>query len=436
MIIGSSREQCSGDLQTMLSTFSELSLPVVENKLDRPSTCLTSLGFELDSRALEMRLPRVKLLELQQTSSAWVGRRSCRKKELESVVGKLPHASRVVQPGKTFLRQLFELLKGTHKGFHHIRLNVSARSDIYWWSTFVQSWNSVSLLREVGKEEVDHYVTTDASGQVGCGGLWHNRWFQICWMPEYRIFKPFTLLTFHNGYILKGLKRKVINSNARPRLLMTPEILKAMKEVWRIDSDCNKATMLWAAACTCFFGFLRSGKVVVPSDSEYDPVVHLSFGDVRLDNTTDPQFLEVTIKVSKMGPFRQGVQVYLGRTNTDLCPVAVVLSYMVYRRTDSGPFFRYTRIRALTRERFVGDVRSALQAAGIDSERNSRHRFRIGAASTATRCRLQHSLIKTLGQWERMAYSLYIRTPRETLCTVSCLLVTCQTEKPVSVTTS
>ena len=33
-------------------------------------------------------------------------------------------------------------------------------------------------------------------------------------------------------YIVKGLERKSINSNARPRLLMTPEILKAMKEVW------------------------------------------------------------------------------------------------------------------------------------------------------------------------------------------------------------
>ena len=49
-----------------------------------------------------MRLPRDKLLDLQQTSLAWLGRCSCHKKELESLVGKLSHASRVVQPGKTF----------------------------------------------------------------------------------------------------------------------------------------------------------------------------------------------------------------------------------------------------------------------------------------------------------------------------------------------
>ena len=83
------------------------------------------------------------------------------------------------------------------------------------------------------------------------------------------------------------------------------------------------------------FGFLRSDEIIVPSDLEYDPSVHLSFGDVRLDSVTDPQFLEVTIKASKTDPFRQGVQVFLGRTNSDLCPVAAVLNYMVRKGTDN-----------------------------------------------------------------------------------------------------
>ena len=96
--------------------------------------------------------------------------------------------------------------------------------------------------------------------------------------------------------------------------------------------------MLWAATCTCFFRFLRSGEVVVPLDSEYDPAVHHSFGDVRMDSTTDLQFLKVAIKASKTDPFCQGVRVYLGRTNTDLCPVAAMLSYMVRRGTDKTPF--------------------------------------------------------------------------------------------------
>ena len=79
----------------------------------------------------------------------------------------------------------------------------------------------------------------------------------------------------------------------------------------------------------CFLGFLRSGEVVVPSDSAFDPSMHLAYGDVRADNTSSSQFLEVRIKASKTDPFRVGVAVYLGRTNCALCLVAAVLGYTV-----------------------------------------------------------------------------------------------------------
>ena len=104
-------------------------------------------------------------------------------------MGKLSYASRAVQPGRTFLCQLFELIKGTCKGFHHIRLNAAARSNVSWWFTFAQSWNGVSLIREFGEEQADHYVATDASGQFGCGGLWQYRWFQVQCASEYHITK-------------------------------------------------------------------------------------------------------------------------------------------------------------------------------------------------------------------------------------------------------
>ena len=189
LIIGPDQEACAEGMRLTLETFSQLGLLIAENKLESPSMCLTFLGLELDSVALEMRLPRDKLADVQRTTSEWAGRRSCRKRELESLVGKLSHAARVVQPGKTFLRQLFELMKGTRKGFHHIRLNTAAWLDIIWWSTFVQAWNGVSLVREYGMEQVDHRVVTDASGRFGCGGLWKNKWFQVEWLPEYRITK-------------------------------------------------------------------------------------------------------------------------------------------------------------------------------------------------------------------------------------------------------
>ena len=224
-------------------------------------------------------------------------------------------------------------------------------------------------------------------------------------------------------YVVKGLKKKTAGRAARVRRPITPLILRSLKQVWQSEPSRRDASMLWAASCMCFFGFLRSGEVVVPSDSGYDASTHLSFGDVKVNSVVSPQYLEVRIKASKTDPFRHGVTVFLGRTATDLCPVAAILDYMVRRGSERGPFFSFANGSLLTRERFVSRVRSALTSAGFDSSQYAGHSFRIGAATTAALCGMQDSLIKTLGRWESSAYTLYIRTPQATLCAVSQTLV-------------
>ena len=224
-------------------------------------------------------------------------------------------------------------------------------------------------------------------------------------------------------YVVKGCKRKATNASKRTRLPITPVILGRLRVEWQKKSDTKDATMLWAAATMCFFGFLRAGEVVTGSDSTFDPAIHLAHGDVLIDNQYPPQFLEVRIKASKTDPFRKGVSVYLGRSGTDLCPVSAVLAYMVERGRAPGPFFRYSNGTYLTRERFVRDTRSALTKAGLDCTQFAGHSYRIGAVTTAARQGVQDSLIKTLGRWESSAYTMYIRTPKETLCSVARSLV-------------
>ena len=63
---------------------------------------------------------------------------------------------------------------------------------------------------------------------------------------------------------------------------------------------------------------LRSALKIFLRQSGYDPSCHLSYGDVRVDNTQAPSFIEVHIKASKTDPFRKGVSVFLGRVNGEL----------------------------------------------------------------------------------------------------------------------
>jgi len=81
---------------------------------------------------MAIRLPSPKLIELKREVDRVVSLlpsdRSCAKKDFESLVGRLAHASQVIQPGKTFTRSLFELLASQQrcKPWDLIRLNTAA----------------------------------------------------------------------------------------------------------------------------------------------------------------------------------------------------------------------------------------------------------------------------------------------------------------------
>ena len=122
--------QCARDLNTLLSSFSRLGVPVATQKLEGPTMCLIFLGIEIDTMALQLHLPQAKQVELRALVSTWMGKRSCMKKELESLTGKLQHVCIVVKPGRSFLRRLFKLQAATKKSHHHIPLRGAVRSAL------------------------------------------------------------------------------------------------------------------------------------------------------------------------------------------------------------------------------------------------------------------------------------------------------------------
>ena len=122
-------------------------------------------------------------------------------------------------------------------------------------------------------------------------------------------------------YITKGLRKLTLRGSTSAHLPITPHIMRLLLSIWKSHPSHFNVAMLWAASCMCFFGFLRSGEVVVSSDSQYNPSIHLSNRDVRVNDTGTPEFLEVHIKASKTDPFHQGVRVYLGKSGSDNCPL-------------------------------------------------------------------------------------------------------------------
>ena len=234
-------------------------------------------------------------------------------------------------------------------------------------------------------------------------------------LPEPREQSTLPCLRLMQG----GVRRNRAQRGAPPskqRLPITPPILRQIHVSWGEGHD-NR--MLWAAALSYFFGFFRAGEKTVPSATSFDPAVHLAWGNVASDREYSPSVIHFYLKCSKTDQFSQGVSVYLGATDNDLCPVAAILEYVAIRGDSPGPFFRFADETPLTKARFISRVRDALTRAGFPCQNYAGHSFRIGTATTASAAGIEDSTIQALGRWSSTAFLTYTRTPRDHLAQLS-----------------
>ena len=174
-------QECKLALETVKALCARLGVPIALHKTEGPTCRLTFLGIELDSESCTLRLPVEKLQRLQREIAQWMGKSSCTKRELLSLIGQLQHACCVVRPGRTFLRRMISLAKMAKQLHHHIRLNRGFKSDLQWWSCFLPNWNGVSMMARAPRR-YDATVTSDASGGWGCGAFSSTGyWFQLQW---------------------------------------------------------------------------------------------------------------------------------------------------------------------------------------------------------------------------------------------------------------
>lgn len=81
----------------------ELGVSIADHKRDGPTTCITFLGIEIDKVQGQLHSPQEKLYHLLTTLCSWRNRRACTRKELESLIGHLNYACKVVQLVRSFL---------------------------------------------------------------------------------------------------------------------------------------------------------------------------------------------------------------------------------------------------------------------------------------------------------------------------------------------
>ncbi len=140
-------------------------------------------------------------------------------------------------------------------------------------------------------------------------------------------------------HVLKGIKRPSVTQRvSRPRLPITPIILRAIHKAWstQLQDGSWDAVMLWASFCLEFFAFLHAGEFTVPNYRSFDPQTHLSTNDIAVDSHTAPTLMRVSIKASKTDPFHHGVDIFVGQTFDSLCPISAILAYLAMRGESPG----------------------------------------------------------------------------------------------------
>ena len=225
-------------------------------------------------------------------------------------------------------------------------------------------------------------------------------------------------------YVLRGVRRIRGERAARPRLPITPDILRALCHHWSASGITYDVVMLWAACCLSFFGFLRAGEFTVDLIKSFDPSCHLTPVDVSVDSREAPQIVRVVIKQSKTDPFRRGAMISREKSGNELCPVSAVLAYLARRGSSQGPLFIFSDGSPLSRQRLVSYLRESLSFLDFNCELYSGHSFRIGAATTAAATGLEDSVIRSLGRWRSDAYQRYIRRDARELAQFSRTLAT------------
>lgn len=171
-------------LQQLLALFKELGIPISIKKLEGPVTRIVFLGILFDTIAMTISLDEERLAAIHAELATWNDRSSASREQLQSLVGILSFAAKVVAPGRTFLRRMIDHLKtipSSADSTTSFPLSPDFQKDLQWWRTFLTKWNGISVIPDTDWSPAHTLaIYTDACVE-GYGGLFGSHWFACQW---------------------------------------------------------------------------------------------------------------------------------------------------------------------------------------------------------------------------------------------------------------
>jgi hypothetical protein len=181
--IGSSRESCQLAFDCLIELLEELGLIVNQKKTCGPTRDMVYLGIRIDCVSRTLALPEKKFADLKVLIRSWDKRKKVTKLEVQTMVGKLNWAARVIRGGRTFSRRLIDMLRSVRESHHHVRVTAAARADLSWWRECCSRFHG-SCQFKCDAPLASCCFATD-SCTWGGGGFLGVDWFYASWTTDF-----------------------------------------------------------------------------------------------------------------------------------------------------------------------------------------------------------------------------------------------------------
>ena len=146
------------------------------------------MGITLDSVKMEARLPEDKLHHTRDMLAAWSSRRGGSLRELQSLIGTLQFACRVISPGRPFMQCIINLTRGSQ---NQSKSSVSPKN-----SGKTSSCGKCFSITGMGLAFSSPHTPSPPPkftsipmlpDQLAMGFFFNNQWFQGKWLPSHQL---------------------------------------------------------------------------------------------------------------------------------------------------------------------------------------------------------------------------------------------------------
>ncbi len=174
-------------ITTVQRIFTELGIPIAQEKSLGPTQFIEFLGINLDSVKFQASLPKEKIDRIILVASSFAEGHNCSKRDLLSLLSHFNFAMRIIPQGRPFISHLLALASSVHALDDQIIINQACRNEISLWITLLKQWNGLTFFTAIWSfSPMTFNCLPDAAPSVGFGGYYQGRWFASPWPPQMR----------------------------------------------------------------------------------------------------------------------------------------------------------------------------------------------------------------------------------------------------------